>query len=206
MDALNHAIDEEMAMDSQVIVFGQDVAHGKGGVFGITRGLTDKYGKARCFITPLAESTIIGIAIGLAMDGSHKPVAEVQFADYVWTGINQLFNEAASIHYRSNGEWNVPIVVRMPCGGYIQGGPYHSQSIEAFLSHCPGLKVVMPSNAADAKGLMKAAIRDPNPVVFLEHKALYRQQKFCARPELRKTISCHLVKRTLCVKEQISQL
>lgn len=183
MDALNHAIDEEMAMDSQVIVFGQDVAHGKGGVFGITRGLTDKYGKARCFNTPLAESTIIGIAIGLAMDGSHKPVAEVQFADYVWTGINQLFNEAASIHYRSNGEWNVPIVVRMPCGGYIQGGPYHSQSIEAFLSHCPGLKVVMPSNAADAKGLMKAAIRDPNPVVFLEHKALYRQQKFCARPE-----------------------
>lgn len=183
MDAINHAIDEEMALDPHVVVFGQDVAHGKGGVFGITRGLTDKYGKKRCFNTPLAESTIIGLAIGMSADGYHKPVAEIQFADYLWTGINQLFNEAASISYRSNGEWQVPIVVRMPYGGYIQGGPYHSQSIEAFLAHCPGLKVVIPSNAADAKGLMKMAIRDPNPVLFLEHKALYRQQKFCARPE-----------------------
>ncbi|MFN0065371.1 MAG: alpha-ketoacid dehydrogenase subunit beta, partial [Chlamydiales bacterium] len=162
---------------------GQDVAHGKGGVFGVTRGLTEKFGKNRCFNTPLAESTIVGIAIGIGVDGIHKPIAEIQFADYLWTGINQLFNEAASIHYRSNGEWNVPIVIRMPCGGYIQGGPYHSQSIEGFLAHCPGLKVVIPSNAHDAKGLMKTAIRDPNPVVFLEHKALYRQQKFAARPE-----------------------
>jgi 2-oxoisovalerate dehydrogenase E1 component len=183
MDALNHALDEEMTLDPNVVVFGQDVAHGKGGVFGITRGLTDKFGKERCFNTPLAESTIIGLAIGLSADGEHKPVAEIQFADYVWTGINQLFNEAASIHYRSNGEWEVPIVVRMPYGGYIQGGPYHSQSIEGFLAHCPGLKVVIPSNAADAKGLLKTAIRDPNPVVFLEHKGLYRQQKFCARFE-----------------------
>lgn len=183
MDALNHALDEEMALDPHVVLFGQDVAHGKGGVFGITRGLTEKYGNSRCFNTPLAESTIIGIAIGMGMDGLHKPVAEVQFADYLWTGINQLFNEAASIHYRSNGEWQVPIVVRLPYGGYIQGGPYHSQSIEGFLAHCPGLKVVIPSNAQDAKGLMKTAIRDPNPVLFLEHKGLYRQQKFCARPE-----------------------
>lgn len=183
MDALNHAIDEEMAHDPHVVVFGQDVAHGKGGVFGITRRLTEKYGSKRCFNTPLAESTIVGLAIGLGMDGIHKPVAEIQFADYLWTGINQLFNEAASIHYRSNGEWQVPIVIRMPYGGYIQGGPYHSQSIEAFLAHCPGLKVVIPSHAADAKGLLKAAIRDPNPVLFLEHKALYRQQKFCARAE-----------------------
>ncbi len=183
MDAINHALAEEMALDPNVVVFGQDVAHGKGGVFGITRGLTEKYGKNRCFNTPLAESTIVGLAIGMSVDGLHKPVAEVQFADYVWTGINQLFNEASSIHYRSNGEWQVPIVMRMPYGGYIQGGPYHSQSIEGFLTHCPGLKVVIPSNAADAKGLMKTAIRDPNPVVFLEHKALYRQQKFCARPE-----------------------
>lgn len=183
MDALNHALDEEMAHDPHVVVFGQDVAHGKGGVFGITRGLTEKYGKSRCFNTPLAESTIVGLAIGMAMDGLHRPVAEVQFADYLWTGINQLFSEASSIYYRSNGEWQVPIVIRTPCGGYIQGGPYHSQSIEGFLSHCPGLKVVIPSNASDAKGLLKTAIRDPNPVVFLEHKGLYRQQKFCARSE-----------------------
>ena len=183
IDAINHAIDEEMEKDPYVVTFGQDVAHGKGGVFGATRGLTEKYGENRCFNTPLAESTIVGTAIGMSLDGLHKPVAEIQFADYLWTGINQLFNEAASIYYRSNGEFEVPIVVRMPCGGYIQGGPYHSQSIEGFMAHCPGLKVVMPSNAADAKALMKTAIRDPNPVVFLEHKALYRQQKFAARPE-----------------------
>ncbi len=183
MDGINHALVEEMEKDPYVVVFGQDVAHGKGGVFGVTRGLTEKFGKNRCFNTPLAESTIIGTAIGIAFDGIHKPVAEIQFADYLWTGINQLFNEAASICYRSNGEWSLPMVVRMPCGGYIQGGPYHSQSIEGFLAHCPGLKVVIPSNAADAKGLMKTAIRDPNPVLFLEHKALYRQQKFVARAE-----------------------
>ena len=192
MDALNHALNEEMELDPHVVVFGQDVAHGKGGVFGITRGLTEKFGHARCFNTPLAESTIVGIAIGMAVDGIHKPVAEVQFADYLWTGINQLFNEAASIHYRSNGEWEVPIVLRMPYGGYIQGGPYHSQSIESFLAHCPGLKVVIPSNAADAKGLLKTAIRDPNPVLFLEHKGLYRQQKFCARAEPFCSIIIHL--------------
>lgn len=188
MDALNHALVEEMELDSQVFVFGQDVAHGKGGVFGITRTLTDRFGKERCFNTPLAESTIIGLAIGMAFDGICKPVVEIQFADYLWTGINQLFNEAASIHYRSNGEFSLGMVVRMPCGGYIQGGPYHSQSIEGFLTHCPGLKVVIPSNAADAKGLLKTAIRDPNPVIFLEHKALYRQQKFAARPEPTKEV------------------
>ena len=110
-------------------------------------------------------------------------MAEIQFADYVWTGVNQLLNEVASFHYRANGEFNAPMVVRMPCGGYIQGGPYHSQSIEAFFAHCPGLKVVIPSNASDAKRLLKAAIRDPNPVIFLEHKGLYRQRVFCAQPE-----------------------
>lgn len=183
MDALNSALDEEMARDPGVVVFGQDVAHGKGGVFGITRQLTAKYGAGRCFNTPLAESTIIGTALGMSLDGFHKPVAEIQFSDYVWTGINQLFNEVSSFHYRSNGEWNCPLVIRMPSGGYIQGGPYHSQSIEGFLSHCPGLIIVIPSNAADAKGLLKTAIRSPNPVIFLEHKALYRQQKYCARLE-----------------------
>jgi 2-oxoisovalerate dehydrogenase E1 component len=183
VDAINHAIAEEMEKDPYVVVFGQDVAHGKGGVFGATRGLTEKFGKKRCFNTPLAESTIVGAAIGMGAEGLHKPVAEIQFADYLWTGINQLFNEASSIYYRSNGEWNVPIVLRMPCGGYIQGGPYHSQSIEGFLAHCPGLKVIFPSNAEDAKGLLKTAIRDPNPVLFLEHKALYRQTRFASRPE-----------------------
>lgn len=183
MDALNHALIEEMEQDGGVVVFGQDVAHGKGGVFGITRTLTDRFGKNRCFNTPLAESTIVGLAIGLSFDGYHKPVAEIQFADYSWTGMNQIFNELSSMYYRSNGLWNCPVVIRMPYGGYIQGGPYHSQSPEAFLSHCPGLKVVIPSNAADAKRLLKASIRDPNPVIFLEHKALYRQRLFAARPE-----------------------
>lgn len=183
VDALNHALDEEMKRDPHVVVFGQDVAHGKGGVFGVTRHLTAKYGSERCFNTPLAESTIIGLAIGMSFVEGFRPVAEVQFADYLWTGINQLFNDLASMYYRSNGEWNCPVVIRMPYGGYIQGGPYHSQSIEAFLAHCPGLKIVIPSHAADAKRLLKMAIRDPNPVVFLEHKALYRQRVFCARKE-----------------------
>ncbi|MBS3904188.1 MAG: MFS transporter [Simkania sp.] len=185
VDVLNHALDEEMTQDKGIIVFGQDVAKGKGGVFGVTRHLTLRHGDNRCFNSPLAESTIVGVAMGLSFVEEFKPVVEIQFADYCWTGINQLFNELSSIYYRSNGEWNCPVVIRMPCGGYIQGGPYHSQSIEGFLAHCPGLKVVIPSNAADAKRLLKAAIRDPNPVVFLEHKALYRQRVFSARPEPR---------------------
>ena len=165
-----------------IIVFGQDVAFGKGGVFGVTRSLTARYGAQRCFNTPLAESTIVGLAIGMSFTGL-KPVAEIQFADYMWTGMNQIVNELANIYYSSNGEWNCPVVIRMPYGGYIQGGPYHSQSVEAFLAHCPGLKIVIPSNASDAKKLLKAAIQDPNPVIFLEHKALYRQRVFCARKE-----------------------
>jgi len=183
VDALNLALKEEMTKDPSIIVYGQDVAFGKGGVFGVTRSLTDLFGEKRCFNSPLAESTIIGSAIGMSFDGFHKPVVEIQFADYLWTGINQLFNELASIHYRSAGEWNCPVVIRMPTGGYIQGGPYHSQSIEGFLAHCPGLKIVIPSNALDAKLLLKAAIQDPNPVIFLEHKGLYRQRAFSAREE-----------------------
>ncbi len=183
VDAINHALAEEMERDAGVVVFGEDVARGKGGVFGATRGLTDKFGPERCFNTPLAEATVIGAALGLSLDGFHKPVAEIQFADYIWPGFDQLVSQVSSICYRSAGEFNVPLVLRLPSGGYIQGGPYHSQSIEAVLAHFPGLKVVYPSNAADAKGLMKAAIRDPNPVLFLEHKALYRQAKYCARVE-----------------------
>jgi 2-oxoisovalerate dehydrogenase E1 component len=181
VDALNQALVEEMERDPNVVVFGEDVARGKGGVFGVTRGLTDRFGTARCFNSPLAESTIVGVALGMSFHGTSRPVAEIQFADYLWPGFDQLVSEVSSIHYRSNGEWSVPIVLRMPYGGYIQGGPYHSQSIEGILAHVPGLKVVIPSNATDAKGLLKAAIRDPNPVIFLEHKALYRQAKFCAR-------------------------
>ncbi|CAM0116992.1 thiamine pyrophosphate-dependent enzyme [Rhabdochlamydiaceae symbiont of Dictyostelium giganteum] len=183
VDALNHALDEEMEKDPFIIVFGEDVAHGKGGVFGVTRHLTAKHGVSRCFNSPLAESTVIGVALGMSLVKPFKPVVEIQFADYLWPGINQLFNEVSSFHYRSNGEFNAPLVIRMPYGGYIQGGPYHSQSIEAFLAHCPGLKIVIPSNASDAKRLLKAAILDPNPVIFLEHKGLYRQRVFCARKE-----------------------
>ncbi len=186
MDALNHALKEEMEEDPGILVFGQDVARGKGGVFGITHHLTELFGKERCFNTPLAESTIVGLAIGLSLDGVHRPVAEIQFCDYSWTGMNQIINELASFYYRSNGEWNCPLVIRMPYGGYIQGGPYHSQCIESYLCHTPGLKVVIPSNAKDAKGLLKAAMKDPNPVIFLEHKALYRQRAFSARKELTK--------------------
>ncbi|ANG66364.1 alpha-ketoacid dehydrogenase subunit alpha/beta [Chlamydia gallinacea] len=181
-DAITEALMEEMYRDSGVVIFGEDVAGDKGGVFGVTRDFTRKFGSHRCFNTPLAEATIIGTAIGMALDGIHKPVAEIQFADYIWPGINQLFSEASSIYYRSAGEWEVPLVIRAPCGGYIQGGPYHSQSIEAFLAHCPGIKVVYPSNAADAKALLKSAIRDPNPVVFLEHKALYQRRAFSSCP------------------------
>ncbi|NGX56397.1 MAG: 2-oxoisovalerate dehydrogenase subunit beta [Candidatus Anoxychlamydiales bacterium] len=182
-DALNHALREEMQRDENIIVYGEDVADKKGGVFLVTKGLSDKFTKKRCFNSPLAESTIIGTAIGMSQDQKHRPVIEIQFADYLWSGINQLVNEMSSIYYRSNGEYSCPIVIRMPYGGYIQGGPYHSQSIEATLAHIPGLKIVIPSNAADAKMLLKTAIRDPNPVIFLEHKALYRQKYFAARKE-----------------------
>lgn len=182
MDGLNHALKEEMQKDDAIVVFGEDVADKKGGVFGITKGLTDRFSIKRCFNTPLAESTIIGIAIGMAIAGK-KPVCEIQFADYLWSGINQLVNELASIYYRSNGEYFCNVVVRIPFGGYIQGGPYHSQSIESHLCHVPGLKVVVPSNAKDAKMLLKAAIRDPNPVIFLEHKGMYRQINYAATLE-----------------------
>ncbi len=183
MDAINHALHEELQRNPQMYIFGQDVAGGKGGVFGLTRGLTQAFGKERCFNTPLAESSIVGMSLGLSAGGEQTAVSEIQFSDYIWTGMNQLMNEIASFQWRSNGEWTLPLVIRIPYGGYIQGGPYHSQSIEAYLAHCPGLKVAIPSNAHDAKGLLKAAIRDPNPVIFLEHKLLYRQRVFSARKE-----------------------
>lgn len=174
VDALNHALDEELERNPSMCIFGEDVAHGKGGVFTITAGLTAKYGVERVFNSQLAESSIVGAAIGLATRGM-KPVAEIQFGDYVWTGMNQIRNELAMLHYRCAGDFSAPAVLRIPVGGYIRGGAYHSQNIEATFAHFPGLYVVYPSNATDAKGLLKAAIRGDDPVLFLEHKGLYRQ-------------------------------
>ncbi len=174
VDALNHALDEELARNPDMCIFGEDVAHGKGGVFTVTAGLTAKYGVTRVFNSQLAESAIVGAAVGLATRGL-KPVAEIQFGDYVWTGVNQLRNELAMLHYRCAGDFSCPAVLRIPVGGYIRGGAYHSQNIEATFAHFPGLLVLYPSNATDAKGLLKAAIRAQDPVLFLEHKGLYRQ-------------------------------
>ena len=174
VDALNHALDEELARNPDTCIFGEDVAHGKGGVFTVTAGLTAKYGANRVFNSQLAESSIVGAAIGLATRGL-KPIAEIQFGDYVWTGANQIRNELAMFHYRCAGDFACPAVIRIPVGGYIRGGAYHSQNIEATFAHFPGLYVLYPSNATDAKGLLKAAIRADDPVLFLEHKGLYRQ-------------------------------
>lgn len=174
IDAINHALDEELERNPELVVFGQDVAHGKGGVFTATAGLTAKYGNKRVFNAPLAESSIAGVAVGLATVGM-KSVAEIQFGDYVWTAMMQIRNELAMMHYRSGGDFSAPTVIRIPVGGYIHGGCYHSQNIEATFAHFPGLYIAYPSNATDAKGMLKAAIRGKDPVLFLEHKGLYRQ-------------------------------
>ena len=174
VDAINHAMDEELEFNDKMLVFGQDVAGGKGGVFTATKGLTDKFGEDRVFNSPLAESSIIGTAIGLATLG-YKPVVEIQFGDYIWTSMMQIRNELATMNYRSNGDWQCPVVVRVPVGGYIHGSLCHSQSIDGYFTHLPGIMIAYPSNAADAKGLLKAACRMNNPVLFFEHKGLYRQ-------------------------------
>ena len=174
VDAINHALDEELENNDKMLIYGQDVAGGKGGVFTVTKGLTDKYGVDRVFNSPLAESSIIGTAIGMATLG-YKPVVEIQFGDYIWTAMMQIRNELATMHYRSNGNWSCPAVIRVPVGGYIHGSLCHSQSIDGFFTHIPGIKIAYPSNAADAKGLLKSACRMNNPVLFLEHKGLYRQ-------------------------------
>jgi 2-oxoisovalerate dehydrogenase E1 component beta subunit len=174
LDAIRQAMYEEMKRDERVIVLGEDVGP-KGGVFGATDGFWAEFGEARVLDTPLAESTIVGAAIGMAANGL-LPIAEIQFSDFIFPATNQIVSEAARMRYRSNGAFGCPIVIRAPYGGGVEvhGGLYHSQSIEAFFAHVPGLKVVAPSVPYDAKGLLKAAIRDPDPVLYLEHKRLYR--------------------------------
>jgi 2-oxoisovalerate dehydrogenase E1 component len=174
VDAINQALKEELDFNKDVLIYGQDVAKGKGGVFGVTSNLTSQFGDSRVFNSQLAESAIVGVAIGLTTYG-YKPVVEIQFGDYVWTAMMQIRNELAMIHYRSSGQFRVPCVIRIPVGGYIQGSAYHSQNIEAVFTHIPGIFVVFPSNSYDAKGLLKSSIRSSNPVLFLEHKGLYRQ-------------------------------
>jgi 2-oxoisovalerate dehydrogenase E1 component len=181
IDAINHALMEEMSVNDRVILYGEDVADPKGGVFTATKGLSTRFGDERVFNAPLAESSIIGTAIGLAIRG-FKPVVEIQFSDYIWTAMMQIRNELATVRWRSNGAYAAPVVVRAPVGGYIHGGLCHSQNVEGFFAHLPGLYICYPSNAADAKGLLKQAIRSEDPVLFLEHKALYRQS-YAMSPE-----------------------
>jgi 2-oxoisovalerate dehydrogenase E1 component beta subunit len=172
IEAIRDGLREEMESDERVFVMGEDVGP-RGGVFGVTDGFFKQFGPERVIDTPLAESMIAGAAIGAAINGM-RPVAEMQFADFSHPAMDQLMNEAAKIRFRSNNAFGVPMVVRMPYGGGIHGALYHSQSVEALYGHIPGLIVVIPSNPYDAKGLLKAAIREPDPVIFLEHKGAYR--------------------------------
>ncbi len=181
VDAVNHALAEEMERNPKILVYGEDVAGDKGGVFTATKGLTARFGRDRVFNSPLAEASIVGTAFGLAVRG-FKPVVEIQFGDYIWPAFMQIRDEVAMLRFRSNNEWSCPMVLRVAVGGYIHGGLYHSQSIDGFFAHIPGIRVVIPSNAADAKGLLKTACRCDDPVLFCEHKGLYRAN-FAATPE-----------------------
>lgn len=175
IQALTEAMDEELARDPRVFITGEDVGP-RGGVFRATMGLYDKYGANRVVDSPLAELSIVATGIGAAVTGL-RPICEIQFADFIHPAFNQIVNEAARMYYRSNGAWTVPMVIRAPYGGGIGGALYHSQSVEAFFAHVPGLKVVIPSTPYDAKGLLKSAVRDPNPVLFFEPKKGYRAIK-----------------------------
>jgi 2-oxoisovalerate dehydrogenase E1 component len=181
VDAINHALAEELEHNPKMVVYGEDVAGAKGGVFTATRGLTAKFGEARVFNSPLAEASIVGTAVGLAVRGDYKPVVEIQFGDYIWPAFMQLRDEVAMMRFRSFDTWSCPMVVRVAVGGYIHGGLYHSQSIDGFFTHIPGIRVVYPSTADDAKGLLKTACRSDDPVLFCEHKGLYRQGFASAR-------------------------
>jgi 2-oxoisovalerate dehydrogenase E1 component beta subunit len=172
IQAVHEAMQEEMRRDQRVFVMGEDVGR-RGGVFLATQGFIEEFGEQRVIDTPLAEASIMGIALGAAFRGL-RPIPEVQFSDFVWPSVNQLIGEAARVCYGTDGALPVPMVVRIPYGGGIRGGLYHSQNVEAYFFHTPGLKVVAPATPYDAKGLLKSAIRDNNPVIFLEHKKTYR--------------------------------
>ncbi len=171
LQAVRDTLMEIMERYDNVVVMGEDVGP-RGGVFQATRGLYEKFGPERVIDTPLAELSIVAVAIGMALNGYH-PIAEIQFADFIFPAFNQIVNEAARYRYRSNGEWPVPLIIRAPYGGGVSGGLYHSQSVEAFFAHVPGLYVLAPSTPRDIVGLLRAAIQVPDPVLFFEHKRLY---------------------------------
>ena len=176
LEAINKGIEEEMSSDDKVVIFGEDVGGVKGGVFGVTSGLAEKFGDDRVFNTPLTEAEIGGLTVGLGLVG-YRAIGEFQFADYLLPAVNQMLTEAARMRYRTKGDWTAPIVYRAPYGGGVRGGFYHSQSTEKILFGQPGLRIVTPSNPYDAKGMIKAAIRSDDPVMFYEHKRLYRMLK-----------------------------
>jgi len=171
LEAVRDTMDELMAADERIMIIGEDVE--EGGVFRATDGLLKKYGHDRVIDSPLAESSIVGVSIGASLNGL-RPIAEIQFADFILPAVNQIISEAAKFRYRSGGDWSCPIVIRAPYGGGIHGGLYHSQSMEQIFAHQPGLKVVAPSTPYDMKGLLRAAVLDPDPVIFFEHKRTYR--------------------------------
>lgn len=181
VDAINHALHEEMERNSNMYIFGEDIEDAKGGVFTATKGLSNRFTKKRVFNSPLAEASIMGVAVGMTFAGL-KPVVEIQFGDYIWPAFMQMKDELATIRYRSNNVWESPVVTRVAVGGYIHGGLYHSQNIESIFAHVPGIFIAYPSNAADAKGLLKTACRIKDPVLFCEHKGLYRQS-YAITPE-----------------------